>query len=286
MSRSQAPSASDRWDRHLLHLYSSPSERETTLAAWVADGLERDEQVIFSQPDGTEPESTLCMLRSHGVDAADAVADGQLVLLAVPDFYAAQHDLVCTSLAEGYPAVRLTGDSAAALGHVSADAYVEIERALEAMCADGRVRSLCQYPRAGTEGGWLDQATENHPGGVLERQLGVMGTTHRHGVDGATGGLMLAGAVDVDNDKVLAAVLRAAALRTGETPDAGTLTLDLSDLTFVSVSGARALVDATAPCRERGGTVELLELSPVVSRLLRLLDIDQLFCIRSMGVAS
>ena len=53
----------------------------------------------------------------------------------------------------------------------------------------------------------------------------------------------------------------------------GAFVVDLSRLRFLDVSGARALLTATAAHRRRGGVVRLLAPQPAVDRLLRLLDL-------------
>jgi anti-anti-sigma factor len=87
--------------------------------------------------------------------------------------------------------------------------------------------------------------------------------------------LHLAGEVDSSNDHVLAAVLAATVERCG-----AELVLDCADLTFVSVGGWRAVAQATAPLRARGGRVRVAALSPFAARVLRMTGHESAFDLR------
>lgn len=54
----------------------------------------------------------------------------------------------------------------------------------------------------------------------------------------------------------------------------GEVVLDCSGLAFIDVAGLNAVVEAHAACRARGARLVLLDPSPAVRRLLRLLELD------------
>jgi anti-anti-sigma factor len=55
----------------------------------------------------------------------------------------------------------------------------------------------------------------------------------------------------------------------------GCFVVDLSRLSFLDVSGVRALLTATSAHRLNGGSVVLLAAQPPVDRILRLLEINR-----------
>jgi anti-anti-sigma factor len=121
---------------------------------------------------------------------------------------------------------------------------------------------MCQYDRLRLDPAEVADAVDLHLEGVRERQLS---TSQSAGV------LCLRGQVDAVNSDVLASTLRAACQRVDRE-----LRLDLSGLEFIDVTGARALASATSEFRAAGGRAVLLDLQPLVARVLMLLRVDEL----------
>jgi len=69
--------------------------------------------------------------------------------------------------------------------------------------------------------------------------------------------------------------------------DGGTrLTVDLSGLRFADSAAIRELVQAHRAITQRGGTLELTRLQPVVARMLSLLGVDQILTVRDQAGAA
>jgi anti-anti-sigma factor len=116
------------------------------------------------------------------------------------------------------------------------------------------VSVLCRCDRDRVRGALLRSAVASHPDGV---RAGILSTWLSHA------GLALRGEADLSVADVLAAALHAAT-------DAaqGLAWVDVADLRFLDVAGARALVHATRRFREDGGTVVLLDSRPPVRHVL------------------
>jgi anti-anti-sigma factor len=263
----------DGWSGHLLLLHESEQVRRSAVAAWVRDGLDHGEKIVYSEPPTYPPQLTLRrLLHEHGVDASAALAGGRLTVLPPAEFYQSLPDVVEQALAAGYPAVRTSGRTEVALTGMSRPAYVAVEQRIEDLRRSHPYSALCQYDRGTTTGSWLAEAAALHLLGIRE--------THLHTADG-TGALRLAGTVDATNDDVLAAVLRSAAAAAA----GGVLRLDLGGLTYLGVGGCRALVDSTREFRTEGGEVRVIAVSGAVRRLFGLLDLDRHLTIAPDGTA-
>jgi anti-anti-sigma factor len=60
----------------------------------------------------------------------------------------------------------------------------------------------------------------------------------------------------------------------------GDVDLDCSGLDFIDAAGLRVLQKARVGCAARGCTLVLVDPSPAVVRLLRMVELDELFLIR------
>jgi anti-anti-sigma factor len=254
------------WDGHLALLHESESERLSRMAAWVRRGLERDEKVFYNEP-ATESGrlSTLRAMREHGVDVAAATAAGHLQPLLLADLYPpeGQVRVVEHALAEGYRAVRISGQASEALSVLSERSYFDTERAMDVLCREYPVSALCQYDAVATGDAMLRQAVAVHVHGVRH--------AHLHTGSARRGGLVLAGELDASNAALLLEVLRAATARAS-----GTFVLDVRGVSFFGVAAARGLVEGTWEFRWKRGTVLVTGVAPHVRRALELLEALQL----------
>jgi anti-anti-sigma factor len=276
MSLEQDGLAGLGWDGHLLLLHGSERERRSQLAVWVRRGLERDEQVIYGQDDTVAPQrSILAVLAQQGVDVSAATAKGRLLVRPLAAVYGdgpgGQVERIKRALAEGYRGVRTSGEATAARTGAPEEIYAGLAGSLEQLCRTYPVSALCQYDRATTSAGRLEQAVATH-GGLRESQL------HTAQADGR---LQLAGQVDASNEPVLLAAVQAAT-----STALGRFWLDLRRVATLSVGGCRALVIGTQQFRERGGQVVLL-VAPqaIVERVLRLVGLDAVNNVEITGKA-
>jgi anti-anti-sigma factor len=255
------PRLRSTWDGHVLLLHDSDEERLTRTTAWVRRGLELGERVVHA--DGEDGTRLLDALRRVRVDADAASRGGFLVAAPAEQLVdpVARRDLVTEALAAGYPGVRLEVPAVAdraGRGPVASEPELDAQ----ALCRSGRVSVLCRSDRARVRGTLLRTAVASHSDGV---RAGILSSRH------APEGLSLCGEADMSVADVLAAALHAATAVAH-----GLAWVDLGDLRFLDVAGARALMHATRRFRENGGTVVVLDARPPVRHVLHLLGLDRL----------
>lgn len=246
------------WDGHLLLLYGTEAQRRAGVGAWIRRGLAVDAKIYYTQrPLPDTDERSLVRLLVDVPEAGAALDRGQIEVVSALDPSA--YDLgrsgaeVDGALAEGYSSVRWSGEVQTAWWTMSPDEHHRLERTVETLCLTRPVDVLCQYP-ADDSVGILRHLAGIHGGGVRD--------TLFHATPVADG-LALAGEVDASNRDVLLALLAGTTSAAAPT----TFRLDLHDLAFLDVGGARALLDGTSHYRARGGTVRLESLQPHVDRV-------------------
>jgi anti-anti-sigma factor len=254
------------WDGHLLLVHGSEQQRRAGVVAWVRRGLELGAKILYVEPVDVPAERSLMqVLRTSNIDVREAVGRGQLQVLP-PDGEAYNTGLrarsVDDALAEGYPAVRCSREATTAWGGMSSIAHAHLERETDELCRTRPLSILCQYS-ASLAPATLQSAFAMHGGGVRESQLSAWPVP---------GGIALAGEVDVCNEAVLRSSLTAAV---SAEVGGGCFVVDLSRLSFLDVSGVRALLKGTSAYRLNGGTVLLRAAQPPVDRILTLLEINR-----------
>lgn len=90
--------------------------------------------------------------------------------------------------------------------------------------------------------------------------------------DGAAVVLTLAGELDLATAELLREQVRPLL---GHGADACHLVVDLSDLTFLDITGVGVLLEAHRRLAERGGSLVLRSPRPMVVRMLQLLDLER-----------
>jgi anti-anti-sigma factor len=247
-----------------LHQSNARQQRHTE--AWIADALAHGEKVFYKdQSTAHRGESVIDEL--VGVGAA-ARASGQLEIIDARQCHAdtrGEHQalfqlnmaLVQRARHEGYPGVAMAVNEAAR--HVIApdpEQLLAHERDLDRLTTEPGVRALCCY----------DLRTEEP--GLLAQLAGV----HYHGVDDVywaseewIGKLVVRGEIDLSNVDRFAAVLQAA------TADSVRI-IDLAGVKFLSVAGSAALARVAEVLRGGGEQLVLVNVPPVVMRLLSVVD--------------
>jgi len=252
------------WHGHLLLIHHTEQERRAGVATWVRSGLELGEKVLYVEPPDEPAERSLAnVLAEQQVVVDSAAARGQLeVLRAHEDLYSTDGlaDQVDHALAQGYRGVRLSAEAPTARELLSGTAHQDLEWATDRLCRTRPVSVLCQYS-ADLVREALPQVSAMHGDGVRETLL----HTAR-----LPGGIAVRGEVDVSNHDVLRCAVQAATLGAADS-----LVVDLSQLEFLDVSGARALLRATKSYRHGGGRVRLREPQHLVNRVLELCRVDQ-----------
>jgi anti-anti-sigma factor len=256
----------EAWDGHLLLVHSSEQQRRAAVVPWVRRGLDLGAKILYIEPvDGPAERSLMDVLRTSDLDVGEAVGRGQLqVLPARGEAYDTTLRARCgaDALAEGYPMVRCSGEASTAWSVMSSTAHANLEWATDELCRTRPLSILCQYS-ADLAPESLRTACAMHGGGVRESSLSAWPMP---------GGIALAGEVDVCNAALLRSCLMAAV---SVEPGGGRFVVDLSWLTFLDVSGVRALLTGTSAHRLNGGSVVLRAAQPPVDRILDLLEIER-----------
>lgn len=247
-------------------------------AAWLAAGLASDERVLYFEDETVD--AVLGRLEDDRVPVGRAIADGQLVIIPTEQTRAALTaplerfeellvDQIDLTTADGWPGLRLTGETCSALlpsgGVERVVAYEQVtERVLHAYPS---TRLLCRYDRRR----WGDDAIAElralHDLEVVSPSVyddNLLRIT-RHGAARAR----LAGEVDHSNRPRIRSLLESTldqALRSHSAPT--DITLDLASLRFLDVAGAVSLVHAA----EEFPSSHRLRLTGVRPRIMRLLD--------------
>ncbi|GAG34605.1 unnamed protein product, partial [marine sediment metagenome] len=129
------------------------------LTPFVRHGLERAEKVLYIV-DARGAETVLDYLRDDGLDPEPYLASGQLTILTADDTYLKQGvfdpdgmiALLQTeterALAEGYAALRVTGEMSWALrGLPGSERLIEYEAKLNEFFPGSKCLAICQYDR-------------------------------------------------------------------------------------------------------------------------------------------
>jgi anti-anti-sigma factor len=270
--------ASPYWDGHLLLLHRSEEHRVADVTAWVRRGLERDEKVLYVEPDSVSPSPFMMTLLEHGLDVTAAERDGRLSIVPMTEWYpvSGRWAVIERALAEGFPSVRVSGEARTALALHPWDTLAGFERQMDDLVRSRPVHAMCQYSVAETTGARLADTVAMHLDGVRQEIFDTRA---------AKRGLRLRGELDRSNTEVLAEVLRAACatVRKGSAEAPGMLVLDLAGVDHMDAAASRQLAAETAGLRSDDGQLVLLGPQPTVTRVLHYLEIDSLPGVRMIG---
>jgi anti-anti-sigma factor len=252
--------------QHPLVVHQSDARERHRTGAWIADALAGGEKVFYKrQPTGRAEQSLIDELVGVGSVALDS---GQFEVIDAEQCYAETGgerqalfelnvSLVARARREGYAEVAITGDGAA-LRVMTPDPEQMLahECDLHQLTSDPGVRVLCRY----------DLRTETPD--LVTQMAGV----HYQSVDDLfwaseqrIGKLVVRGEIDGSNAERFAVVLHAA------TAD-GVRIVDLSEVTFLAVAGTVALAHSAEFLREHGEELVLINVPPIVMRVLSVLD--------------
>ncbi|MEA2183884.1 MAG: hypothetical protein QOF69_3069, partial [Solirubrobacteraceae bacterium] len=217
-------------------------DRERLALGYVQRALERRHKVLYLA-DREDLDAFVGGLAELHEALASALASGQLQVRQAVDFYcpdgvfdaqrmlevvAAEH---ATTLAEGYPALSMTGEMSAIDGLPGGEDVFAYEQSLRSDIEGGTLMFLCQYDHGHVAAGTLRELADVHDVDVTP-QLAAIGrdgylAAARVG-HGAEATLRLCGELDFGCADTLASVLGA--------HYHGRLRLDLQDLDFIDVT--------------------------------------------------
>jgi anti-anti-sigma regulatory factor len=225
---------------HRLLVPASSSRDCSVVAVWIAEAVGRGEKVLYKHAPSEDAATSLARsLPTAGVDPAAVLATGQVQLADTAELqietgglhqalYALHEEQRDQASREGFAGLAMTGD-AAAMHSITRDEgeLAGYERALERLATVAGVHSLCRY------------ALKEHPG-LLNDMLAVH---YREVADDVWSAevvhqrLRIIGELDFSNAGRLTPVMHAAL-------GAGIRVVDVSELVFCDVAGARAIVAA------------------------------------------
>jgi ABC-type transporter Mla MlaB component len=257
---------------HACCRFAHADDRRGAALAFTRDALRRGNKVVYL----CESEDTPALAAELAAAAAEvgaAIDSGQLELRRASGAYKpggsfdvdgmlrSVKDERERALADGYPALSMTGDMSWAVQQAT-DAHLlpEYERRFAEVMDDGDFDGLCQYDHGQFDAATLSEIADAHVVDLSPELAALVRTGCLAGarVDGRT--LRLAGELDFACADTLISILGS--------HFHGPLELDLADLDYVDVAGMRAL-------RGRmGQQVTITGASDGVRRLLALLGWD------------
>jgi ABC-type transporter Mla MlaB component len=263
---------------HACCRFADAGDRERLAIAFVRDGLERGEKVMY-YADRDDVARMLTRLEEMDPHLEPALTGGQLEVRPASETYmpagrfdsdqmlGVVRDEYERALEEGYTGLSMTGEIPVALceapGREQLALYeARLERDHESVPADAPPYSiLCQYDHGRFAPAILSDVAEAHQVDVSPELAPIGRNGHLAAArDRAHDALRLSGELDYGCAQTVSEVLDA--------HFHGPLRLDLADLSYVDVAGMRALRG------RKGQPVTIASASEAVRRLLELLAWD------------
>jgi len=168
---------------HLCCFYETEEERWALLTPFLRQGLERGEKVVYIA-DACTAEDSLRYLRDEELEVEPYLARGQLVILSRTESYMREGvfdpegmiALLRTeterALAEGYPALRVSGEMAWALqGLAGSERLIEYEAGLNEFFPGSKCLAMCHYDQRRLDPAVLLSVLRTHPLAVVGRAV-------------------------------------------------------------------------------------------------------------------
>jgi PAS domain-containing protein len=168
---------------HLCCLYETEEEHRAVLTPFLRQGFERDEKVVYVI-DVHTAEAILDYLRKDGLDVESYLARGQLTILSRDDAYTREgvfdpEKMIALlraemerALAEGYTALRVTGEMTWALrGLPGSERLIEYEARMNEFFPGSKCLAICQYDRRRFDPAILLDVLRTHPIAVVGTEV-------------------------------------------------------------------------------------------------------------------
>ncbi len=168
---------------HFCALYESEEEHQTLLTAYLREGLRRHEKVVYIV-DAHTPAGIVDYLLHEGIPVAESLASEQLSIHGPESTYLkpghfspeAMIELLtketARALAEGYTALRVTGEMSWALkGQRGSERLTEYESKVNEVFSKSQCIGLCQYDRRLFPHRTLMEVLMTHPGVILGTEV-------------------------------------------------------------------------------------------------------------------
>jgi hypothetical protein len=160
---------------HYCGIYRTDAEHRAIVTAFIRQGVERHEKMLYVVNIHTAA-GLKALLASAGVDVDALLANGQLVILTAKDAYLKEGEFdpdkmielltkeTEAALAEGYAALRVTGEMTWALaGEPGSERLVEYESKLNRFFPSSKCYAICQYDRRRFDSEVLLDVLHTHP---------------------------------------------------------------------------------------------------------------------------
>lgn len=160
---------------HFCGIYRTDEDHRDLAAEFIRLGVERNEKIFYIVNVQTAAELK-GILAAANVDAEQLIAKGQLVILTAKEAYLREgefdpdkmvklvRDETEKALAEGYAALRVTGEMTWALaGEPGSERLIEYEAKLNRFFPGTRCYAICQYDRRRFDSELLLDVVHNHP---------------------------------------------------------------------------------------------------------------------------
>lgn len=257
---------------HVSWAYDDPADLVSAATDYLAEGAARRERLVYI---GSKSELELVDDLALLPERDRMLETGQLAARPLASLFdsrpgahphvdeASLRGELDRALADGCPGMRVAADLTE-LAEVPArmNLLVEYEIAMDAMTAEATMTALCGFDRRRTGARWT-QVSALHGvrhGGGTDLQLAV---SPGHGA------VSLSGEIDVANVDDLRTLLRAV-----QEVSSGDLVVDLGDLDFIDVAGARALVSFDRAMATAGRRLGFRGARRMAGRLLELFGLD------------
>jgi anti-anti-sigma factor len=269
----EVPAQIQRGD-HACWIYRDQNDLAQTTVGFLTEGRRLGERLLFVG-DGTPAQ--LVGLLDGLTDRDELLASGQLLVRPLFDVYAregsidpeAQVDVLRrareSALAEGATGLRIAAEISGLMqrGRDWEHGTQTYERDVCDLFEGPELTALCLYDAA-LGSSLIGPITLLHP---VSHRVGDQSAVHLRSLGQ---GLALHGELDlVDAGDVLAALSVIAEITDSD------MDLDLSELTFLDVAGARSLLLAAGGFQSHGHRLRLVGARPAVRRCLDLFDLDR-----------
>ena len=286
------PVGAVRPNDHLCFVFGDERERAAVTAAFVRDGVQWHDKVIYiAEDDGPALVRVRETLTGAGIDVDGLAASGQLLVVPADLVYmidgyfdidrtvAMMDSLIEQTAAEGYRLLRVTGETGWVPRHgITMQQIVAYEQAVSPLAVGGKVLALCQYDHRAFASADMAVVDAAHNGRAAENAQFEDGELVIRRRRGATPGLGLSGAVGDGGHTPLAQALKAA-LADGADLDED-LHVDMSGLDFIDLEGLRLLM-ATRQDLSDGRSLHLERPAAHVRRVIRMAGWDTADSFRS-----